>query len=184
MSALTRKTEVTKLITVTLGKIQQSKQAKCGLNLRKSLLVASVLQKARNIYVTEVKSRSITNENELSSTSTDSTPAKVKRFSSHRSMSVIEEKEPSTCTRPVQEAEVSSTIGATQSHTYTQLTVVPDSSKDLLPITCSATKPEETGHTKPIDDILTDLANASESGNTTTDKENNPPALKQLPGNI
>lgn len=52
-------TEVTKLITVSLGKIQQSRQAKNGLNLRKSLLVASVLHKARDIYVLDLKHRKI-----------------------------------------------------------------------------------------------------------------------------
>lgn len=60
-------TEVTKLITVSLGKIQQSRQQKCGLNLRKSLLVASVLHKARDIYVAEIKHRRTDTTDELPS---------------------------------------------------------------------------------------------------------------------
>lgn len=51
-------TEVSvKLISLSLGKIQQSRQIKSGLNLRKSLLVASVLHKAKDIYMTEIRTR-------------------------------------------------------------------------------------------------------------------------------
>lgn len=53
--AANKKSEVTKLLTVTLDKIHESKRTKTGPNLRKSLLVASVLHKARDIYVSEIK---------------------------------------------------------------------------------------------------------------------------------
>ena len=52
-----------KLISLSLDKIKQSRQ-KTGLNLRRSLLVASVLHKAKDIYITEIKNRQANAVNE------------------------------------------------------------------------------------------------------------------------
>lgn len=46
-----------KLIAVSLGKIAQARQCKSGLNLRRNLLVASVLHRARYVYVSELRQR-------------------------------------------------------------------------------------------------------------------------------
>lgn len=73
-------TEVTKLISVSLGKIQRSRQSKNGLNLRKSLLVASVLHKARDIYVLDLKHK------QIESSDSEEQPTKKCKFQTQRSV--------------------------------------------------------------------------------------------------
>lgn len=49
--------EAQKLISVSIGKINASRVTRTGTSLHKSLLVASVLQKARNVYLDEERER-------------------------------------------------------------------------------------------------------------------------------
>ena len=49
--------EAQKLITVSIGKINASRVTRTGTSLHRSLLVASVLQKARNVYLEEERER-------------------------------------------------------------------------------------------------------------------------------
>ena len=70
-----------KLISLSLDKIKQSKE-KTGLNLRRSLLVASVLHKAKDIYITEIKNRRADAVKEQ-----EKSPKKPRLFSQH---SVVE----------------------------------------------------------------------------------------------
>ena len=187
MAANSRKTEVTKLITVTLGKIQESKHAKCGLNLRKSLLVASVLHKARDIYVTEVKSR-VSNHTDSSMKTSDinnkkedssSVPAKVRRFASQRSMSIIEEEQVTSSQdddnveTPVRPSAILSTASST-----TGSNIFNDNDEVVSSTTSCENIDDGMESTQSnMDDILDDLATSSEvEYATTTDKENSPPA--------
>jgi len=51
--------EAQKLITMSIGKINASRVTRAGNSLHKSLLVASVLQRARNVYLDEERERSL-----------------------------------------------------------------------------------------------------------------------------
>lgn len=166
-----RKAEVTKLITVTLGKIHESKtkQAKCGLNLRRSLLVASVLNKARDIYVTEVKNRravaasantsssnSEIDDHDDSQSECDS-PAKMRRrLMTQRSLSCVE-------------AQIDSTSDSSADHSvpYEMETEQQNDS-----VTSTSVLPVQSTIT---DTVLDTLADDSGMITVQTDKENSPP---------
>lgn len=170
MEGATRKTEVTKLITVTLGKIQESKHAKCGLNLRKSLLVASVLHKARDIYVTEVKHRSIDQSSTDSDNANDTNsfvPAKIRRrYTNQRSRSIVEEE----VTQSSHQNEGTASLQSKSSRRLIRPMSV-NSSGD------STSCPESPSG---VCDILDELASQSDvesqTSTITVNKENNPPA--------
>merc|ERR1711962_475454 len=51
--------EAQRLINVSIGKINQSRVTRTGTSLHKSLLVASVLQKARNVYLDEEREKAL-----------------------------------------------------------------------------------------------------------------------------
>lgn len=199
-AAVGSKTEVTKLITVTLGKLQESKHAKCGLNLRKSLLVASVLHKARDIYVTEVKNRRFSSR-VMDTTTTDSenngdedgnnkkpqttvTPAKIRRFAVKRSMSVIEEEESNLSSQDddSQNYLLSPNVPAetndeSEEDDDSSLTVIRPPKR-----LCSNASTSEEETQLAVDDILEELASENDAidSSITTDKENNPPTNDPL----
>jgi len=173
-------TEVTKLITVSLGKMHQSRQTKCGLNLRKSLLVASVLHKARDVYVSEIKNRKVDTKRVTEEPKSSPEPVRKRRFTSQRSMVESESSDVSS-TESVDSTEecdsnnkrskstpiVSSTVGEESNQTNTVVNESQSSAADLA------------------DTILDKLA--SETNNSTTmstamDKENSPPSMIQTSG--
>jgi len=142
-------TEVTKLITVSLGKIHQSRQQKCGLNLRKSLLVASVLHKARDIYVAEIKSRR---------SDTEDHPAKRVRLSTQSSV-----------TEGVTESPTDARIASTTKTTTTTTSSVTPSAIDITDVLASQSE-SENGELKSVEE-----RKIEDDSTTEVNKENSPP---------
>ena len=168
-------TEVTKLISVSLGKMHQSRQTKCGLNLRRSLLVASVLHKARDAYVTEIKNRKVDSQRPSETAAPAPEPVRKRRFTAQRSMvdSTSEQNTNNLDNNVNSSADIKSDTDSNDS--------VKRVKRDAVSSTTVSTQ-KESQSCVVADNVLDMLASESETescdsqSNTNIDKENSPPS--------
>jgi len=167
-------TEVTKLISVSLGKMHQSRQTKCGLNLRRSLLVASVLHKARDAYVSEIKNRRVDCQKSSEEAAPAPEPVRKRRFTSQRSM---------VDSTSDQNSNITSTTSSECENSEDKTEAV--ESKRTKTEAVTSTEPatsnlkESQSQAKVADNVLDILASDSDdSTKSNLDKENSPPDNK------
>ena len=170
-------TEVTKLISVSLGKMHQSRQTKCGLNLRRSLLVASVLHKARDAYVTEIKNRKVDSQRPSETAAPAPEPVRKRRFTAQRSMvdSTSDQNSYNNLDNNVNSnsADIKSDTDSNES--------VKRVKRDAVSSTTVSTQ-KESQSCAVADNVLDMLASESETescdsqSKTNIDKENSPPS--------
>jgi len=170
-------TEVTKLISVSLGKMHQSRQTKCGLNLRRSLLVASVLHKARDAYVTEIKNRKVDSQRPSETAAPAPEPVRKRRFTAQRSMVDSTSDQNSN---NLDHNNVNSNSADIKSDTDSNESVKRVKRDAVSSTTVSNQK--ESQSCAVADNVLDMLASESETescdsqSNTNIDKENSPPS--------
>jgi len=162
-------TEVTKLISVSLGKMHQSRQTKCGLNLRRSLLVASVLHKARDAYVSEIKNRRVDCQKASEEAAPAPEPVRKRRFTSQRSM---------VDSTSDQNSNITSTTSSDgeNSEDKTEAVESKRAKTEAVTSTESTTSNIKESQAKVADNVLDILASDSDdSTKSNVDKENSPP---------
>jgi len=170
-------TEVTKLISVSLGKMHQSRQTKCGLNLRRSLLVASVLHKARDAYVTEIKNRKVDSQRPSETAAPAPEPVRKRRFTTQRSMvdSTSDQNSNNNLDNNVNSNSVDIKSDTDSNESVKRV------KRDAVSSTTASTQ-KESQSCAVADNVLDMLASESETescdsqSNTNIDKENSPPS--------
>ena len=170
-------TEVTKLISVSLGKMHQSRQTKCGLNLRRSLLVASVLHKARDAYVTEIKNRKVDSQRPSETAAPAPEPVRKRRFTAQRSMvdSTSDQNSNNNLDNNVNSNSVDIKSDTDSNESVKRV------KRDAVSSTTVSTQ-KESQSCAVADNVLDMLAFESETescdsqSNTNIDKENSPPS--------
>lgn len=178
----TPKNEVTKVLALSLDKISKSKRTRFGPNLRRSLLVQSVLYKAKDIYVSEVKNKQIDNHNssdspmengdDHQSESDSQSETQTDNFSSSKHSAPVRRQfsSQSSVVEEQCETEEATTSDDEDSESEPMTRVVPFSRFISSPVISSDSLADNI-----IDELATNSETETSDDTPSIDKENNPP---------